>query len=144
MWWNYFCLINYFCAGCQHKLRNNSGSFTSGNFVHNSNADFQYCSWSIKVDVTSRISLKFPYLYVSDCEENSLDVYDGDSANTSKLLANFCGDNATSGATVLSTANNLYITLKSGSNSKAKEDIEDVSIKRLQFRAEYNSFQTGT
>lgn len=59
-----------------------------------------------------------------------------------KLLAKFCGENATSGATVLSTANNLYITLKSGSNSK--EDIEDVSIKRLQFRAEYQSFQTGT
>lgn len=128
-------------AGCQHKLRNSSGSFTSGNFLHNSHPDFQYCSWSIKVNITSRISLRFPHLYVPNCEENSLDVYDGDSANTSTLLAKFCGDNATSEATVMSTTNNLYITLKSGNNSD--EETEDVS-KRLRFQAEYQSFQTGT
>ena len=128
-------------AGCQHELRNNSGWFESGNFFHKSHPDFQYCSWSIKVNITSRISLKFPYLDVPNCEVNSLDVYDGDSANTSTLLAKFCGDNATSEATMMSTANNLYIALKSGNNFE--DGTEDVS-KRLRFRAEYKSMQTGT
>jgi hypothetical protein len=127
-------------SGCQYKLRNNSGSFTSPNFLNSSYPDFQYCSWSIKVNVASRISLKFQTLHVSNCKENYLDIYDGDSAEGSALLARFCGENATSGVKVMSKTNYLHITFKSGDNSE--ENTEDLS-KRLRFHAEYEGFQTG-
>ena len=134
-------LFHQLLSGCQHQLRNSSGSFTSQNFRNGSFPDFQQCSWSINLSVSSRILLKFQTLQVPSCEENYLDIYDGGSAKGSKLLARFCGGNATTGANVISTTNYLHIVLKSGNNSA--KNSEDLS-KRLRFHAEYEDFKAGT
>ena len=132
----------YYCyyEGCQYKLQNDHGSFTSLNFPNNSYPDFQICSWSLAVNIFSRISLKFLNLNIPNCKENYLDVYDGSSKNRSTLLVRFCGENATADAKVISKVNHLYIVLKSGNNSaRHSED----SVKSLEFYAEYEAFLEG-
>ena len=127
-------------SGCQYQLRNKRDSFSSPNLHNGSYPDFQHCSWSINVNVPARILLKFQTLEVPNCKENSLDIYDGDSTKRSTLLARFCGKNATSGANVISTTNNLHIVFKSGKNFD--KNTKDRS-KRLQFHAEYTSLEAG-
>ena len=130
----------YYFIGCQYKLRNDYGSFTTANFPNNSYPDFQICSWSLAVNTSSRILLKFINLDIPNCRENYLDVYDGSGANEPTLLARFCGENATTDAKVISKGNYMHIVLKSGNNSaKYTED----SIKSLEFYAEYEAFLQG-
>ena len=87
---------------------------------------------------SSRILLKFQTLHVPNCEENYLDVYDGNKGST--LLARFCGENATSGAKVKSMTNYLYIIFKSGNNMDESTDDLPTS---LRFHAEYEVLQEG-
>ncbi|XP_028403791.1 uncharacterized protein LOC114526399 isoform X2 [Dendronephthya gigantea] len=133
----------YYCyyEGCQHYFQNDVGSFGSPNYINSFYPDFQYCSWSLTVNASLRISLEFLSLNIPNCEENSIDVYDGQSDNASKTvhLATFCGVNATSGAKVTSRTNRLFIVLKSGNNSLWNEDLS----KRIQFYAVYESFPTA-
>lgn len=136
---NLFSLI--YVVGCQYKLQNDNGSFSSPNFLNNSYPDFQVCSWSVTVNASLRILLKLQTINIPNCEENYLDIYDGRHDNASTLLARFCGKNATSGAKVTSKMNNLYIVLKSGNNYARNSG--DLS-KSLGFYAEYEAFEQGT
>lgn len=59
----------------------------------------------------------------------------------SKVLARFCGENATSGVKVISTSNLLGISLKSGNNTVRKN--EDDLSETIGFYAKYKSFLPG-
>ncbi|XP_046849368.1 uncharacterized protein LOC124442889 [Xenia sp. Carnegie-2017] len=115
----------FYCyyAGCRHKLHGNTGSFRSPN-LNNSFSDFHSCSWAINVDLTKKISLRFKQLNLLDCEHNYLKIYAGQSENSSMLLAVYCGRNATSGAQMISTTNELFIVMKHRqTNSSSTTDI---------------------
>ena len=87
--------------------------------------------------------MKFQTLDVPNCNENYLDIYDGSNDVGSTLLARLCGGKATSGKTVMSTMNTLYIVLKSGNNSAWSNSTMENVGKRLRFHAEYKAFQFG-
>ncbi|XP_028403903.1 uncharacterized protein LOC114526488 [Dendronephthya gigantea] len=130
----------FYCyyEGCQHKLHSNQGSFASSNYFNRAYPDFQLCFWSITVNGSLRISLRFPTLHVPDCNNNYLDIYDGmDQANGSARLLRYCGENATSGTRLTSKTNQLFITFKSGNNTVSSETD---SSKALGFYAEYKAF----
>ena len=131
-----------YLEGCQYHFQNDDGSFASPNYINSSYPDFQYCSWSLNVNASLRISVEFLTLNIPNCEENFIDVYDGQGDNASKTvqLARFCGVNATSGAKVTSSTNRLFIVLKSGNNSLWNEDLS----KRIKFYAVYESLPPGT
>jgi hypothetical protein len=109
--------------GCEYKLETNSGSFDANNYPA-----YQYCSWSITVKHGLEVFLKFTTLNIPDCSENQLEVYDGFD-NTGSLLAAYCAENATSGNTVRSTGNNMYVMFKSGNDNSGS----------LQFQARYEA-----
>ena len=109
--------------GCEYKLETNSGSFGANNYPA-----YQYCSWSITVKHGLEVFLKFTTLNIPDCSENQLEVYDGVD-NTGSLLAVYCAKNATSGNTVRSTGNNMYVMFKSGNDNSGS----------LQFQAQYEA-----
>ena len=62
------------------------------------------------------VSLNFTSIHVPNCQENYIEIYDGEN-ETFPLLARYCGLNATEGNKVESTGNNVYMVLKSGNNS---------------------------
>ncbi|XP_028403639.1 uncharacterized protein LOC114526281 [Dendronephthya gigantea] len=130
--------IIFYCyyEGCQHKLQSDHGTFASSNFFNGAYPDFQFCSWSITVNGSLPISLKFQTIHVPDCNNNYLDIYDGQTANGSALLSRFCGENATSGTTLISITSQLYIVFKSGNNTVSGEKN---SQKALGFYAVYES-----
>ena len=130
-----------YVIGCQYKLQDNNGSFSSPNFPNNLYPDFQVCSWAVTVNISLKISLSFLTLNIPNCKENYLEIYDGSKDDGSTLLAKFCDENAASGAQVVSKANSLYIVLKSGNNSA--RNTEELS-KGLGFYAKYEAFQQGT
>lgn len=105
--------LSYFLhPGCDHRLKGNNGSFGFHNYP-----DYQYCSWTITVQNGLVVFLEFATLNISDCSENQLDIYDGIDSN-SPMLASYCGGNATSGNTLRSTGNVVYVALKSGRSGK--------------------------
>ena len=63
------------------------------------------------------ILLNFVNLSVPNCNENFVKIYDGVN-DTARLLKTYCGSNATSGNTIVSSTNNLFVVLKSGTYSK--------------------------
>jgi hypothetical protein len=65
------------------------------------------------------VFLEFTTLNIPDCSENQLEIYDGVD-NTGSLLGTYCADNATSGNTLRSTRNNVYVILKSGNSNAVR------------------------
>ena len=63
------------------------------------------------------ILLTFANLNVPNCTENFVKIYDIVNDKV-RLLKTYCGSNATSGSTIVSSTNNLYVVLKSGTYSK--------------------------
>ena len=63
------------------------------------------------------ILLKFVILTVPNCNENFVKIFDGVNDRT-RLLTTYCGSNAKSGSTIVSSGNNLFVVLKSGTYSK--------------------------
>ena len=97
--------------GCQHKLQKKSGTISTANFP-----DYQYCSWSITVNQGYAVSLTFTSLNIPRCNGNYMNVYDGVD-DAAPIILSLCGENATSGITLRSTGNNMFIMLISGQNS---------------------------
>ena len=63
------------------------------------------------------ILLNFVNLNVPNCIENFVKIYGGVN-DKARLLKTYCGSNATSGSTIVSSTNNLFVVLKSGTYSK--------------------------
>ncbi len=125
-----------FCfPGCQHKFRDQNGTFASTNSSTYFYPDFQYCSWSIEVNTILNIYLKFLHLSIPHCKQNYLDIYDGTKENKT-LLVRFCGENATTGSTVMSLSNALYIVLKTGNYSGDPNVSMGFSAKYQEHRGE--------
>ncbi|XP_028403866.1 uncharacterized protein LOC114526459 [Dendronephthya gigantea] len=114
----------YYCyyKGCNNRYEGNNGGFGFHNYP-----DYQYCSWTITVEHGLVVFLRFSTLNISDCSENQLGIYDGIDSD-SPILATYCGANATSGNTLLSTGNVVYVAFKSGRRGKS-----------LGFQAQYES-----
>lgn len=98
----------------------------NGNFGVDNYPAYQHCSWSITVKKGSNVFLEFTTLKIPDCSGNELKIYDGVDS-TDLLLATYCDRNATSGNTLRSTGNNVYVLFLSGQN------------KALQFQAQYSA-----
>ena len=114
------------------------GSFASPKFLPGHYPSFQYCSWLVTVSESLVVSLDFTHLSVPDCEENFVKIYDGVN-DAAPILATYCGLNASSRRTVMSTSNNVFVVLKSGNNSKSPDTL-------LRFQAEYTTLvkEAGT
>ena len=106
--------ILYDYPGCQHTLETATGSFSADNYP-----TYQSCSWSVTVKYGMDVFLEFTTLNIPDCSENQLEIYDGVD-NTGSLLGTYCADNATSGNTLRSTRNNVYVILKSGNSNAVR------------------------
>ena len=104
-------------------METDSGSFGADNFPA-----YQYCSWTIAVKHGLEVYLEFTTLNIPDCLGNQLEIYDGVDS-TGSLLATYCAKNATSGNTLRSTENNVYVMFKSGANNGGS----------LQFQARYKA-----
>ena len=104
-------------------MENDTGRFGADKYP-----EYQHCSWSITVKHGLEVFLEFTSMDIPDCSENQLEIYDGVD-NTGSLLATYCADNATSGNTLRSTGNSVYVMLKSG-NSNAGS---------VQFQARYEA-----
>ena len=63
------------------------------------------------------ILLYFVNLNVPNCNENFVKIYGGVN-DKARLVKTYCGLNATSGSTIVSSTNNLFVVLKSGTYSK--------------------------
>ena len=130
----FWFLTNF--SGFRNHVTGNNGSITSSNTaIFDSYPQSQYCSWLVTVSKNLVVLLNFTYFNVSHCGRNFVKIFDGVNDRT-RLLTTYCGSNATSGSTIVSSANNVYVVLKSGTY------LEDTEI-GVRFQANYISQPKG-
>ena len=63
------------------------------------------------------VSLNLTSLYISDCNENSLEIHDG-ASEASPIIARYCGLKKPENIEMFSSGRNIYAVLKSGNISQ--------------------------
>lgn len=97
------------------------------------NSRSQCCSWLITAKETLQILLSFSRLTVPQCNFASLTIYNGRN-DTSFVLGNYCGENATAGIKVLSSKNHLFLVTNFWSYGSHPKKV-------FTFRAKYYATQ---
>ena len=83
-------------SGCGGNLTGTSGSFTSSHYPHTTSKNMT-CTWLIITPPRLTPTIQFPDFQVenpggaeSDCQQNYMELYDGDSGSAPKV-GTYCG-----------------------------------------------------
>jgi hypothetical protein len=90
---------------------------SSGQSLNPDFPSYQSCSWLITVQESFVVFLNLTSLYIPDCNENLLEIYDG-ASEASPRMKTHCGLNTLEDIEVFSTGNNIYLVLNSGNLSE--------------------------
>lgn len=119
---------------CRCIFTGPSGSIVTHNATrYQRNSRSQCCSWLITAKETLQILLSFSRLTVPQCNFASLTIYNGRN-DTSFVLGNYCGENATAGIKVLSSKNHLFLVTNFWSYGSHPKKV-------FTFRAKYYATQ---
>lgn len=114
---------------CGGKFDAENGTITSPRFPNNYE-DNKYCVYDIEAPLDKAIILNFTdFDMENDCDFDSLDIYDGVDANSTKL-GTYCGDKIPPLA--ISTHNHLHLVF-----------VSDMSNTGTGFRATYTFTDAG-
>ncbi|XP_028403904.1 uncharacterized protein LOC114526490 [Dendronephthya gigantea] len=104
----------YYCyyESCRYKRLNE----TRGNFNSSVFPSYQSCSWLLTVEESFVVSLNLTSLYITDCKENLLTIYDG-ASDATPVIETHCGLTTPKDVEVVSSGKNIYIVLQSGNLS---------------------------
>ncbi|XP_046857423.1 cubilin-like isoform X3 [Xenia sp. Carnegie-2017] len=128
---------------CRCIFTGPSGSIVTHNATrYQRNSRSQCCSWLITAKETLQILLSFSRLTVPQCNFASLTIYNGRN-DTSFVLGNYCGENATAGIKVLSSKNHLFLVTNFWSYGSHPKKVFTFRAKYYVTQLEDNQWPNG-